>query len=275
MDNMDNNKTHNHLCCCGKRYIYITGLYKHKKKCDKSDILKNSKKISTFDKTQHDALDNEDLIIKLIKQNEDFKQLLIEQNKHLIENNHTILDVYKNSNNNNNNFFQTNITNSNNKTFNLNLFLNETCKDAMNITEFVNSIKLQLSDLEKMGEVGYIDGLSTIIVNNLKELDVTQRPIHCTDAKRETMYIKDENKWEKEDEECLKLRKIIKNIAYKNTKLLHEFKLKHPDCGKSESKYSDKYNKLVIEAMGGRGDNNIEKENKIIRKIAKEVIIEK
>jgi hypothetical protein len=233
------------------------------------DIFENYENYEKPVKNVNNALDNEDLIIKLIKQNEDFKQLLMEQNKHLIDNNYKILDTCKN------NIYQTNITNSNNKTFNLNLFLNETCKNAMNITEFVNSIKLQLSDLEKMGEVGYIDGLSTIIVKNLKGLDVTQRPIHCTDAKRETMYIKDENKWEKEDKECLKLRKIIKNIAYKNTKLLHEFKLKHPDCGKSESKYSDKYNKLVIEAMGGRGDNNSEKENKIIRKIAKEVIIDK
>ena len=249
-----------YICDCGKKYKFDSGYYRHKKVCTyKKENL--SLVLST--------LESDDLIIQLIKQNDEFKQLIIDQNKNLIDQNQKFLDVYKN------NISQTTIINSNNKTFNLNLFLNETCKDAMNISDFVNSIKLQLSDLEKMGEIGYIDGLSNIIVKNLKCLDVTQRPIHCTDPKSETMYIKDENKWEKEDDNHLKLRKVIKNIAYKNTKMLHEFKSKHPDCGKSESKYSDKYNKLVVEAMGGRGDNNLEKENKIIRKIAKEVTIEK
>jgi hypothetical protein len=195
--------------------------------------------------------------------------MILEQNKHLIEQNSKLLDVYKQAP------ITTNITNSNNKTFNLNLFLNETCKNAMNISDFINSIQLQLSDLEKVGELGYIDGISDIIVKNLKDLDITQRPIHCTDAKRETMYIKDENKWEKETEQHLKLRKAIKYVAYKNTKLLLDFKLLYPDYSKSESKHSDKYNKLIIEAMGGRGDNDYEKENKIIKKIAKEVIIKK
>jgi hypothetical protein len=165
-------------------------------------------------------------------------------------------------------------TNSHNKAFNLNFFLNETCKDAMNIMDFVESIKLQLSDLESVGEVGYIEGISNIIVKNLKELDVTQRPVHCTDKKRETIYIKDEDKWEK-DEEQKKMHKIVRKVADKNIRLLPKFKEKYPDYNKASSKHSDTYNKIIIESMGGAGDNDFEKEEKIIKKVSKEVIIEK
>ena len=179
--------------------------------------------------------------------------------------------VIKNCTHNNSN----NTNNSHNKTFNLNVFLNETCKDDMNIMDFVDSIKLQLTDLERVGKIGYVEGISNIIVKNLNSLDENKRPVHCTDAKREVMYIKDEDKWEKENENKQKLRKAIKHIAHKNSKLLNDFKTEHPDCGKSDSRFSDQYNKLVIEAMGGKGDNDLEKEDKIIRNIAKEVIINK
>jgi hypothetical protein len=155
------------------------------------------------------------------------------------------------------------------------VFLNETCKDAMNIMDFVDSIKVQLTDLEKVGKIGYVEGISNIIVKNLNSLDETKRPVHCTDSKREVMYIKDEDKWEKENETKQKLRKAIKHVAHKNSKMLKEFKTKHPDCEKSESKFSDQYNKLIVEAMGGKGDNDLEKEDKIIKNIAKEVIINK
>jgi hypothetical protein len=168
-----------------------------------------------------------------------------------------------------------NTTNSHNKSFNLQLFLNETCKDAMNIMDFVESINLQLSDLEKVGKLGYIDGISNIIVKNLKALDISERPIHCTDKKREIIYVKDENKWEKENETNNKMKKAIKLISNKNIKMLNTFKEKYPDCLKSESKYSDQYNKIVIESFGGNGDNDDEKENRIIQKIAKEVTIDK
>jgi hypothetical protein len=156
------------------------------------------------------------------------------------------------------------------------VFLNEQCKDAMNITDFAESLQLQLSDLEEVGKLGFVEGISNIIIKNLKALDITKRPVHCSDSKRETMYIKDNNIWEKESEEKQKLRKVIKHVAYKNTKMLPLFRAKHPDCGKSESKYSDQYNKLLVESMGGgRGGNDVEKENKIIKNIAKQVVIEK
>ena len=155
------------------------------------------------------------------------------------------------------------------------VFLNETCKDAMNIMEFVDSIKLQLSDLENVGKIGYVQGISNIITTNLKALDVTQRPIHCTDKKRETIYIKDENKWEKEDDQKKKLRKAIRRVATKNQMLLLKFREVHPDCIKSTSKYSDQYSKIIIESMGGSGDNDIEKEDKIIKQITNVTTIDK
>ena len=165
--------------------------------------------------------------------------------------------------------------NSNNKTFNLNVFLNEQCKDAMNIMEFVESVKIQFADLESVGKLGFVEGISSIIVKNLKAMDIHKRPVHCSDSKREVMYIKDEDKWEKENDDKNKLRKAIKHIAQKNSKMIPEFKSKYPDCVYSDSNKSDQYNKLVIEAMGGKGDNDSEKENKIIKKLAKELLIDK
>ena len=240
-------QNYNYICCCGNKYKYSQGLSKHKIKC----------KFNNEDSENPDKKD--ELINYLIKENQEFKNLILEI-------------VKKDTITNNNN---TITTNSHNKTFNLNVFLNETCKDAMNIMDFVDSLKLQLSDLENMGKIGFVAGISNIIVKNLNSLDETKRPVHCTDAKREVMYVKDEDKWEKENEENKKLRKAIKNIAHKNSKLLNEFTSKHPDCIKSNSKFSDQYNKLVIEAFGGKGDNDLEKENKIIKNIAKEVTIDK
>jgi hypothetical protein len=245
---------------CNKEYKSRVGLWKHKKICDTNDNNLNNIDIT-----------DSNIIVQLIKQNDEFKHLLVEQSKAMIEQNKTIIELSKNSSITNN----TTHTNSHNKTFNLQFFLNETCKDAMNIMDFVDSIKLQLCDLENVGKLGYVDGISKIIVRNLNSLDETKRPVHCTDSKREVMYVKDEDKWEKENENKQKMRKVIKHVTHKNSKLLKEFKTKYPGCEKSESKFSDKYDKLIIEAMGGRGDNDIEKEDKIIRNIAKTVTIEK
>jgi len=241
---------------CPKTYYARNSLWYHEKKCRLTK--KNAEKMP------HDnekLLDEKEIIVTLLQQNNTLQTQLIELCKE------------KNSITNINNTGPQII--SNNKTFNLNVFLNEHCKDAMNIMDFVDSLKLQLTDLENVGKLGYVEGISNIIVKNLRELDVHKRPVHCSDSKREVMYIKDENKWEKENEEKNKLRKIIKKIANKNSRLLPQFKEKHPDCGKSDSPFSDQYNKLIIEAMGGSGNNDLEKEDKIIRKIAKEVTIDK
>ena len=167
-----------------------------------------------------------------------------------------------------------NITNSHNKAFNLNFFLNETCKEAMNIGDFVDSLKIQISDLEKVGEAGYIEGISNIIVKNLKELDITKRPVHCTDKKRETIYIKDNDVWEK-DEDRSKMHKLIKRVAYKNVNMFAKYREKHPDCTAYHSKYNDQYQKIIYESMGGKGDDDLAKNEKIIKNVLKQVVVDK
>ena len=257
---MDYNLSHtiNFICGCGNEYKHRQGLWKHKKKC----CEKMSQKISNNEPQNSEIKLLTNLVLDVVKQNKELTQ----QNSELTN---KIVDICK-IGQTNNSISNSNI-NSHNKTFNLNVFLNETCKDAMNIMEFVDSLKLQLSDLESVGRLGYVEGISNIIVKNLKQLDVHKRPVHCSDSKREVMYIKDEDKWEKENEENKKLRKVIKKIADKNARLIPKFKEEHPDCVKSVSKFSDQYNKLIVESF----DNDAEKEDKIIKKIAKNVIIDK
>ena len=252
---------------CSKTYKDNSGLWKHK---NNSKCAINYSNISN---NVCNKLNDKDVIMMLINDNKELRNLLIEQNKEKDEYKNIVLKVIENGTHYNNNSHNI-TTNSHNKAFNLNFFLNETCKDAMNITDFVESIKLQLTDLENVGEVGYVEGISNIIVSNLKKLDITKRPVHCTDKKRETMYIKDDNKWEK-DEEKIKMHKLIKKVVAKNQRLLPKFKEEHPDCLQYHSKYSDQYSKIVYESMGGKGDNEFEKEEKIIKNIVKEVVVDK
>jgi Txe/YoeB family toxin of Txe-Axe toxin-antitoxin module len=253
-----NNANKKYACdTCDKSFKHKSSYCRHKKTCIPDDKVEE---IDSESETNDDPTEKE-LIMMLIKQNTQ----LIEQNACLVKNGISNTETHTNSHNNH----------SNNKTFNLQFFLNETCKDAMNLTDFVNSIQLQLSDLEKMGEIGYTQGLSNIILNNLNELDVSQRPVHCADKKREVLYVKDQDKWEKEQEDKKKLRKAIRRIADKNCFMLNEYKKLHPDCTEYHSKYGDKYNKMMYEAYGGKGDNEVEKENKIISNIAKNVTIDK
>jgi len=253
------------ICDCGKRFKHRQSLHVHKKKCYVENETFNEEPYNN-NSTKHT---DKDLIIMLIKQNTELIKETSNCKNMMMNQSNVIMKFLEKGNSN-----ITTHTNSHNKAFNLNLFLNETCKDAMNIMDFVDSIKLQLTDLEKVGDVGYVEGISNIIVKNLQVLDVNKRPVHCTDKKRETMYIKHDNKWEK-DEERLKLHKVVRKIACKNQNLIPTFKEKHPDCGKYNSKFSDQYNKIVVESMGGSGDNDYEKEEKIIQNISKQVFIEK
>lgn len=236
---------------CDKIYKDRTGLWRHKKLCG----FTGNKQDDKHDKLS--GIDKEDLIIMLLKQNAELIKGQQDITMKVLEN-----GITHNSNN-------TTHMNSHNKAFNLNFFLNETCKNAMNITEFVDSIKLQLSDFMEVGEVGFVQGISNIIVKNLNSLDETIRPIHCTDKKRETFYVKDQNKWEREEEDMKQIRKMIKKVVYKNERLMTSYKETFPDYNDPLSKNSDKYSKFVIEALGGDGDNCFEKENKIIKHIAK------
>jgi len=252
---------------CQKSYKARNSLWYHENKCEfmteKTDNVSSENTNVTLSQLhqqpQTDIQALTGLIFEMVKSNTELQKSMFEICKQG-QNTYT-------SNINNNN--------CNNKTFNLQFFLNETCKDAMNIMDFVESVKLQVSDLENVGKVGYIEGISNIIIKNLKEMDVEKRPVHCTDQKREVMYVKDENIWEKEDETNKKLRKAIRMIAHKNICMLKEFRDKYPDCEEYDSKKSSQYNKIVYEAMGGKGDNDYEKDTKIIKKIAKNVTIDK
>ena len=254
------------FCECGNKYYHASSLWNHKKKC--KNIASNNTQIIKIEyENDSDLIIDKELVMSILKQNSE----IMKENSEL---KNMIIEVMKTGINNTTQNSHNNTitkTNSHNKTFNLQFFLNETCKDAMNITEFVNSIQLQLSDLERVGELGYVEGISNIITSNLKALDVTQRPIHCTDKKRETMYVKDEDKWEKEEEEKKKLRKVIKTVSSKNIQMLPNFVKAHPDCKHSDSKYSDQYGQIIIESMS----NDKENEEKIIKKISEKVTVDK
>lgn len=237
----------NFTCDCGNVYKYNQGLWRHRKTC----IEKKEQVIAT---------DNTLVPCEFLMGM--FKEMLKNQNEQMME-------LFKNGVGN------TNCNNTTNKIrFNINLFLNEKCKDAMNITDFVDTMQLKLSDLERVGEQGYVKGISHIVINKLKDLDICKRPIHCSDFKRETMYIKDENAWEKDGTKG-KLSKMIKHVAHKNQKQIGSWQEENPEYKDSESTKCDEYLKIVGESMNGltNDDESDGYTNKIIKNIAKEVII--
>ena len=205
--------------------------------------------------------------MEVVKSNSELQKQTLEMQQQMQQ---QMIEVCKNSNtiiNNNNN-------NSNNKTFNMQVFLNEKCKDAMNIMDFVNSLTLDFSDLEELGELGYVEGISRQMIRKLSEMDVYKRPIHCSDLKRETMYVRDNDVWEKETELYDKLRKAIKYITKKNGDLMNPWRDAHPQCMKLEHPLNDTYLGIMNQAMGGKGEF-FESESKIIRKISKSITIDK
>jgi len=244
---------------CNRDFKTNSGLWKHKKQCSNNNNLSTQPKINSIDK--------DDLIMMVLKQNAELIKDNSELRKEQSDIKELILEIVKNGTMNHSH----NTTNSHNKAFNLNFFLNETCKNAMNITDFVDSIKLQLSDLMDVGELGYVEGISKIIVKNLNNLDETIRPIHCTDKKRETFYVKDQDHWEKEDDEKTRLKKVVNTIANKNIRLLPQFREKYPEYKNSSARISDTYDKLVIEAM----TSDLDKDEKIIKNISNVTTIKK
>jgi hypothetical protein len=249
------NAVSQYFCICGKTYNHRQSLYKHKLNCKTiNNNLSNSSNLSNLSYLSN--LDDKSLIVQLLQQNQELHKSLIELSKE------------KNINNS--------INNSNNKTFNLQLFLNETCKDAMNISDFVQTIKPQLLDLETTGRLGYVEGITNIILNNLKTLKIHERPLHCSDQKREVFYIKDNNTWNKEDHNKPILTKAIKVIANENIKNIGEWRKEYPDCTDSDSKNNKLYLKIVSNSMSGSSKEEADKNlHKIISNISKEVIIDK
>jgi hypothetical protein len=260
---------HLYKCVCETEYKSRQGLWKHKKMCElkkvpeSSNIITDHKEDDEKEKTELMILT--ELVKDVIKQNVD----VIKHNQDLTN---KIVDICKVGGNT----IANNNVHSNNKTFNLQFFLNETCKDAMNISDFVDSIKFKIKDLEHIGEVGFVDGISDVVLDNLTDLDTRERPIHCCDNKREILYIKDNNEWVKDDGPNTKMTTVIKQIAHKNMKIIPEWIKNNPDCHKSDSNKNDKYLKIVSNSMSG-GTEIEQKTNisKIISKVAKKVTIDK
>jgi uncharacterized C2H2 Zn-finger protein len=233
----------NVFCSCGKKYSSRQSLYVHQKKCNYMNM-------------------NEGILYELIRDNRQLKELIIEQNN-------TIKEIVKNTNI----CVSNNITN---KTFNLNFFLNQECKHAINMRDFINSIEFELEDLEETGRLGFVEGISKVVIKNLTDLDINLRPIHCGDIKREILYIKNNNKWEKDNKSKNLIKCAIQEIANKNIKKISDWVKCHPDCQNSESTQNAKYLNIVLNSMSGLTiEEQQQNYEKIITRVAKEVAIKK
>ena len=261
-------------CICGNKYKHLSSLCAHKKKCIKDPIDNTNDK-----EDEHNESDDDDtkskkaacnidtqMLLDVLKQNQEFQMFMMEQHKQMME----MANSFNTNTINNTN------CNNNNNTFNLQLFLNEKCKDALNMNEFVDTIKMQLSDLENFAHVGYADGVSKICVKNLNNLATFLRPIHCSDVKRETLYIKHNDEWIKESEDKALLRDAIKKIANKNIRQINEWIKENPNCTDPRSKNNDKYLKIVMNAMSGTTvEEQQENMDKIVKNVTKAVAIDK
>jgi len=251
-----------YYCECSKQYKDRTGLWRHKKKCTFKKEEKNDDNETTtiYNDEPEITIDEEfkitpKMFYDLLKQNNQLQKNLMEL-------------ASKPSIGNNNN------VNSNNKTFNLQVFLNETCKDALNINEFISQITLSIGDLEETGKLGYAEGISKVFIKNLNDIDLTRRPIHCSDSKREILYIKNEDQWSKEDDNKTTIKNAIKQVANKNIKQITEWQKLNPGYSNPESKQNDKYMKIILNSMSGSSKEESEKNyEKIVRNISKEVVI--
>ena len=240
-------------CECGSIFNSRTTLWRHKQKCKQNDEDYKNNELGLTDK---------EIISALLQQNEKLFKIIENGGP----NNNTSCNIVNNNN----------LNNVGNKTFNLNVFLNETCKDAFNITDFVSSIKVNLEDLEHTGRQGYIQGITNIFLKNLNNLEQHMRPLHCSDPKREILYIKNNNEWTKESETKPILTKAIKTIANENIKQIKNWRDKYPDCSDSDSRKNDLYLKIVSNSMNGlTEEEGIKNINKIISNVAKEVTIVK
>jgi len=257
----DDNMLSNFICnICNKEYTSRNGLWKHNK---------------THHDQPNDDISDKELIMMLIKENAEFKNMMMKMVDNGI-NNCTNNGTNNGINHSINNTINNTHINSHNKAFNLNFFLNETCKDAMNISDFVNSIKINLEDLENIGRTSYIEGVSNIILKNLNNIEKHLRPLHCSDSKREILYIKENNEWTKESESKPILTRAIKVIANENIKQIKHWAEKHPDCTKSSSRKNDLYLKIVSNSMNGlTEEEGIKNINKIISNVAKQTVIQK
>ena len=247
---------------CNKSFKDRSGLWRHNKKHDV--VSSSTNEHNTLPQNTTPSIDSS-LIVELLKENKELREMMIEQNKQ-------VLDIAKNSGNTTNNT----INNTTNNRFNLNVYLNETCKDAINLNDFIQSIELNINDFINTGEVGYVKGISSIMVERIRDMEPHIRPIHCTDLKREIVYVKDSNKWEKEDENKTHLRKAVRIVADKNKSLVHSWSEENPNYVILDTPECNKFFEYTKASLGGYGkEEDLKFENKIINNILKETVIDK
>ena len=248
-------KSHNKAfqCECGKWFTYRQGLHRHKKTCPFAEEIDNQPTTGS--------------IVELIKQNTEFKQLILEQNKALQEQNKSLLELASKDTITNNNCV------TNNQKFNF--FLNTTCKDALNLSEFIEKMQVDFEDIENIGKNGYVLGMTDIILSRIKEMDITKRPLHCTDLKREIMYIKENDTWNKDTPNNNKLRKMINIVSAHNYGTIPLWRKKYPECEDFNNPKYEFSMSMMKNILGEVGEEQIKLDNKVIKNIAKHIIIEK
>ena len=231
-------------CECGKQYKHRQSLSVHKKKCK---IINNE----ILEKTSENKIINEKDMMSVPK--EMWERVM----NHMDKQQEALVSLSSKS------------SKTINNNFNIQIFLNENCKDALSITEFVDSLQLKLEDLLYSKQNGAIEGISNVIIKGLNELDIEKRPLHCTDVKRETLYIKDENGWEKENKDKEKLKKAIFTTQQRQARLIKEWQNENPDWADSMAKMEE-FHQFVQKVYMDDGE-----ENKVIKNIAKEVQLNK
>ena len=257
-----------YFCICGKKYKYRQGLNTHKKKCslfkeEKENEEKEEKK-ENEEKEEKEEKEKEKVIVK--KEEEDdssYKQLCMNMMQLMKEQQKQINEMIPKIGNNNT---------TNNNQFNLQIFLNEKCKDALNITDFIDSLQIQMEDLVNTGKLGFAESTSQLLIKGLNELEVTKRPIHCSDLKRETLYIKDNDVWEKESENKEKMTKAVRHLQKESFGVIPDWVKEHPGCARGDNKNNDLYMEIVGNTAGV---DKVKDVNKIVKKLAKETVIDK
>ena len=267
-----------HNCACGREFSCRQNLHRHKKTCTLPPVSDHHMDPPPC-VPQFDAA----LVIELLKQNQEFKALMLEQSKQLAEQQnqmaeqqHQLLEAVKDGKlGNSTNCHNTNTTNNNK--FNLNVFLNETCKDAISMDDFINSIEVTRDEFIHTGQVGFVEGISTVMAHRFRDMEMHTRPLHCTDLKRETIYIKNADKWEKDDADKTNMRKAVRGVAKKNMKELWRwYNDNKPAVEQIGTDVCEDYFQYHKAALGGYGkEEDLKFEEKIMRNVLKEVHIDK
>ena len=251
---------------CNKTYRSRMGLWQHKQKCQEMSV--NMNELNTED-AEMPGMVSSDLVMHLIQENREFKELLLvqQQENHKLQS--QLIEAVKDNGN------TYNTTNNNNQKFNLNFFLNTTCKDAMNMSEFIENMEIGFKDIENIGKNGYVSGMTEMILSRIKELDITKRPLHCTDLKRETMYIKDNDEWSKDTPENSKLHKTIKYVAKRNYATIPLWRENYPECQDWNHPKYDFCVDMMRNILGDIGDEQTRLDNKVIKNLSRHIVVDK